>query len=955
MTGVRQADIVVNPQPRLTDAPRRRGGGWSRWRVAARLARRQTWRAKGASALVVMLVALPIAAMSAYSVWAMSSVGTAEEQVTVELGETQAWVATAGVPGAGFWQAPTQPEWNGYPFTEDGSWEIPDGTPLDDPLDVLPPGTETLEITHGQVFAETFGGTGALEAWGGEAWDPRLAGRFDLLDGERPDGPREAMVTEAALERLGIEIGGTLSLADAGTHFTVVGTLDAATLPDSAAAVFLPDPAQVTGERRWYLPALALGWDDVLALNEEGVVVYSREVVLDPPTVTTVEAASARDAWLNGIWMTVTVLAVAGVFAAYVAVMLAGAAFAVSARRQQRALAVAASVGARPRDLSRTIALQGTVLGVVGGGIGVAAGIGIAALVMQLTATGSATRFWGFHVPLPLLAGVFAFAVLVGTASALVPARSVTRSDTISALRGARRPQTPRASRPIWGSLLLIVGVALTLASGIAAAGLNTMDDVAPDSPLRALPPFGIVIGPILVQVGVLISGGWLLWWTARGLSKLGLSAKIASRDAAANASRTVPAFAAIAATVFIGVFAVGQLSMQTANTARGWFYQAPLGSLAIDIEPTGMEAVTATDGARAADAAAGLAEATGADHVAVIGRQLNAWFNGGTADARQAEFVMALLPAEHLLDPTVVDSFSTMGQSPQNPLSVVAPRDLETALGTALSPGDLAAYREGAALVADPRFVTDGTIDIAAWTVADAGEGRAPDNVWDPNKRPAAWGMPDISDPLWAEELDALVVDLPRQPISIAISPETATRLGVVTQPDSAIGSFTAPPSTADLDRLIEQAANAGAADWALAARYESGPPSDAAWIVPLLATVAVLVLGASAVALGLARYERRPDDATLSAVGGTPGLRRRIGFWQGLVIAGFGTLAGTAAGILPPIGFAIQSGHDLRIADIPWAVLAALTIGLPLAIAATSWLVPPRHPDLTRRTAIT
>lgn len=903
-----------------------------------------------------MLVALPIAAMSAYSVWAMSSVGTAEEQVTVELGQTQAWVAPAGVPGAGFWQAPTQPEWSGYPFDEDGAAGAPpEGSPLDDPLGVLPRGTETLEITHGQVFAETLGGTASLEAWGGQTWDPRLAGRFDLLDGERPDGPREAMVTDAALERLGIDIGGTLSLADAGTRFTVVGTLAAATLPDSAAAVFLPDPALVDGERRWYLPTLALGWDDVVGLNEEGVVAYSREVVLDPPAVTTVEAASARDAWLNSIWATVTVLAVAGVFAAYVAVMLAGAAFAVSARRQQRSLAVAASVGARPRDLSRTIALQGTVLGIVGGGIGVAAGIGIAALVMQLTASGSATQFWGFHVPWALLAGVFAFAVLVGTASALVPARSVTRSDTISALRGARRPQTPRASRPIWGSLLLLVGVGLTLISGIAAAAMTTMDDVASDSPLRAIPPFGIVIGPILVQIGILISGAWLLWWTARGLSKLGLSAKIASRDAAANASRTVPAFAAIAATVFIGVFAIGQLSMQTANTAREWFYQAPLGSLAIDIEPTGTEAVTAANAALAADAAVDLADAAGADRVAVTGRQLNAWFNGGAADARQAEYVMALLPAEHLLDPSVVNSFSTMGQSPQNPLSVVALRDLETALGTTLSPGDLAAYREGAALVADPRFVTDGTIDVAAWTVADVSEGRAPDNIWDPDKRPDDWGLPDISAPLWTEELDTVVVDLPRQPISIAISPETASRLGVVAQPDKVIGSFSAQPSTVDLDRLMEQASNAVSADWALAPRYESGPPSDAAWMVPLLGAVAVLVLGASAVALGLARYERRPDDATLTAVGGTPGLRRRIGFWQGLVIAGFGTLAGTAAGILPPIGFAIQSGHDLRVADIPWAVLAALAVGLPLAIATVSWLVPPRHPELTRRTAIT
>ena len=35
------------------------------------------------------------------------------------------------------------------------------------------------------------------------------------------------------------------------------------------------------------------------------------------------------------------------------------------------------------------------------------------------------------------------------------------------------------------------------------------------------------------------------------------------------------------------------------------------------------------------------------------------------------------------------------------------------------------------------------------------------------------------------------------------------------------------------------------------------------------------------------------------------------------------------------------------------PW--LAVLALGLPVAITFVAWLVPPRHPELTRRTAIT
>ena len=41
--------------------------------------------------------------------------------------------------------------------------------------------------------------------------------------------------------------------------------------------------------------------------------------------------------------------------------------------------------------------------------------------------------------------------------------------------------------------------------------------------------------------------------------------------------------------------------------------------------------------------------------------------------------------------------------------------------------------------------------------------------------------------------------------------------------------------------------------------------------------------------------------------------------------------------------------------LSDISWQILGLFCLGLPLAIALVNWLVPPRRPDLTRRTAIT
>ncbi|MDR7189147.1 MFS family permease [Microbacterium sp. BE35] len=928
----------------------------ARWRVAVRMAQRQLRRAWVSSVLVTTLVALPIAGMTGFLIFTASAIASPEERTAAELGDMEAWIAPSGVPGAGFWQVPTEPEWNGYPIDADGVMTMPDGEPLDDPTGLLAAGTEVLPVSRGMVSVATDDGAAVLPAWAGTTWDPRFAEAFVLVAGDRPAKARDAMVTPAALERLGLELGDTLRLSD-GPAFTVTGTLDAAAIADGVAAVFLPEHARraVGGTQKWYLPELELSWADVQRLNDEGgVVAYSRTVAFDPPEFSNRYYSSASTERWAKMWPLVLMLSVAALFAGYVVVMLAGAAFAVAARRQQRALAVAASVGANRRDLSRVVLLQGTALGLVGGAIGIAGGIGIAALVIALGSGAGTTMFWGFHVPWELIAAVLVFAVIVGTVSAWMPARAVGRTDALRALRGARRPQRPVVARPIWGSVLIVTGVAITLLCAFAVAAINATDFFGYDSLMRYVPAYGIVVGPIVAQFGILLSGRWLLWTASRGLSHAGMAARLASRDAAANASRTVPAFAAIAATVFIGVFALAQSSMQTAQTARLWYYDAPPGSIAVPIWPGSSSpgVLDPEDAEAGTTAALQIAHDAGADRAAVVSRQLNTVWEYPSAEEvpDDVTFTIALLGEQHLLDPEAQDYSSSFGQDPSNPISVVAAEDVRVVMGLELPASALAAYRDGAALVADGRFVSGGAIDVATFAGADVYEGRTPDNIWERRS-----SSPPPADPVRVARMDAIVVDAPLQPVAIAVAPSTAERLGMVLVPERVVATTPAPLAWAERDRMQAQAELLSGAAFTLAPGVEEGPPSDAAWMVPLLAAVAVLVLGVSAVALGLARFERRPDDATIAAVGGTRSLRRGIGFWQGLIIAGLGALAGAAVGVLAPIGFSIQSEGALQISDIPWWLIAAVVVALPLAIAVTNWLAPPRRPELTRRTAIT
>lgn len=219
-----------------------------------------------------------------------------------------------------------------------------------------------------------------------------------------------------------------------------------------------------------------------------------------------------------------------------------------------------------------------------------------------------------------------------------------------------------------------------------------------------------------------------------------------------------------------------------------------------------------------------------------------------------------------------------------------------------------------------------------------------------------------DTTRPQSSSEIDGFLVEQPHPTRSreIYVAPATAAAEGIVASPSHVIATYDAPPTDRTMDRLsqdlnaIAQRPGLGGVTDVWAER-EDGPPDPAIQFWLIIAGASALVIGAGAVAIGLSRVERRADDATLSAVGGGALVRRSVSFWQGLVIAGLGCATGTAAGILPVWGVTLMGmGSDTRMSDVPWPLLAVLGIGLPVAIAAVSWLVPPQSPDLSRRRTI-
>lgn len=943
MTATLDAPATLAEPGEPPDPGTRRTGEWTRWRVATRLARRQAWRAKGSSALVVALVALPVAGLAGAATFWASHEPSPEQAVALELGEHQSWIEVAGGPDPSRWQAVDVPYDTGT--DHDGETGAPIHPVLPSPTKLpgmVPDDALVMPTSPSESAAvETPHGAAWLATVVGEPWNPAFRGLYVPLDGDPPTADDEFMVSPGALTRLGAEIGDQVVFPETGLALTISGTMRAANAQDSAIALFVPrsaaDAAGVTGTApvRWYVADWQPTLEELGDLNRAGYLAYARDLALDPP------AGARLSDWGSGsleLWNLVLVGAVAAVVCGYVVVLLAGAAFSVAARRQQRALAVAASVGAGRADVFRIVVLQGVVLGLVGGILGSVVGIAGAAAVLAATDRGALGTFWGnfgLSIPLLLIGSIVLFAVAVGTIAALAPARSATRGDILSSLRGARRPALLRPKRPLWGLLVMGTGLVALVAGGLyVAATLAAGGDTR--TALFIAGVYGVALGPILFQIGLLIPAHWVLVQISHAVSPIGLAPRIASRDAAAAPSRVVPAFAVIGACIFAASFALSITAMTGAANARQHWHQAPKDALVVQMWQMGT------------DASADLV-ATAEDLVAPTAPEETVLVQVAASPetSKSGEFIDPEAPVFAVARQSYQDCAQCSLQQydlAAGMLSVVDPDDVSTLLGAPVGERALETLRAGGAIVTDAGYLTpDDEIIVTQWSAAS-------------HQELMTMGVRATAESAAEHPIPAVTVDPGhQQAFEIIVSPQTAAGLGLVLVPSVLVATYETPLPPSTVDRLVSQTMDFRIGpDAGLFANVEAGPaPIDPTlWLIVGIAMT--LVLGASAVALGLARFERRPDDATLTAVGASRRLRRHVNAWQVGVIVGVGAVIGTLSGSLSVWGMTMTNGASFVVADMPWVWLGVLAIGLPLAITAVAWLVPPRHPDLTRRTAI-
>ncbi|HWJ10307.1 MAG TPA: FtsX-like permease family protein [Nocardioides sp.] len=861
------------------------------WRVAIRLARREAWRRKGQTVLMLVLICLPVLAVTtAAIVWRTQDVSTVEG-IDRRIGSADARVDAA--PKTEVIQD-FDPDQGGY------GWTGRDAEPatLDEVLASLGGQRTAVPFVRESLEFETASGVSPVETLATDLSSPLTDGLLMPVTGKYPPGPGEVVVNQAVVDR-GPGLGDTITVVrktpdgEKPVDLEIVGIAESAETRSYQVAAALPGsfgepPAELA--RGWLVGGGPVGWDQVRELNELGATVVSRQVLTDPPPPSEVDPDMAH-AEESVDQLTITVLALVAVMVLLEVVLLAGPAFAVRAKVQAHTLALVAAAGGTPQQARRIVLATGVVIGVAGGALGVVAGIGLGAIAVPVAQRFDGTRFGPFDVPWALLAVVAGFGFLSAVLAAVVPAFAASKHDVVAVLAGRRGEGRPSARSPILGLVLLGGGITGAALGAGASRGAGDLAAV-------------LIAGSALVSViGMILVVPLAVSLVARLAARLPLALRFAARDAARHRTRTVPAIAAVGATV-AGVVALGiAVSSQEAANADAYEPQLPDGYGSITL--------SATADTAAIDEA--IARTVGTDRVVDI-RGIQTSTATGELELEFSQGGEALMLSYWS---TLGSPYAVGSEVPDYVRLSAADRreadDVLAAGGLVLlqSPE---AQEQGMALpdVGDEEL----TIDVRQWS---------PEGGDEPER------VADAAAPAVLVEVDGT------SPALAVFSPRLVHELGLRA---SVVGKLLEPPISGDARKDLSEALAALPEQPYFYVERGYQTDDEVRIIQGVLAALGgILMLGGTLTATFLALSDARPDLATMSAIGARPRTRRGVAAAYALVVGGIGALLGAPVGFIP--GIAISQpltrhwDTGATALDVPWLLVGVVVVGLPVVTA--------------------
>ncbi|MCD2498461.1 ABC transporter permease [Microbacterium nymphoidis] len=845
--------------------------------------------------------------------------------------------------------------------------------------DLLPSDTRLLKTHTGVVVLRSGASlTDGMVALQGPLTDPLLNGVIDIWQGRLPDTRGEVSVSRTVAERLDLSVGdpfeGSADSADRMTSLTLVGIHENNPLGfDIAlaeASLLVEGSSYLDGARPvWFVDGAPMGWSGVLALNDAGFVTISRDVVLDPPAATDVPmyrdgAAVEADARLGvAILVTVAVL-VGGTLVA----LLIGPVFAIGARQSRRDYGLLAAQGATGRDIVGVMLRSTFIVAVIGSVIGVLLGVTVAGVVVAVAQSAGSTAFPNLIVPGIDLVLLLAFGVFVALVAARGPARRAAQEDPVASLRDTaevtdREPRTR--------GVLIVVLSALTIALLVVTA-------------VTGVRVWLLLVGPLATIVLILAVRG-LLPVLSRIARHTPTPERIAIRDTARRADRTIPTITGIAAAVALAVAVSVVTATQYATAAAEWHPRAATGTVMIYdgfyTDSSGSENPFETS---SSESSAG-AEST---------------VTGAEQRARIANVLAEFLPGTELIDVDMLslngDAFPRLLIDPDTECPVWADFTEEYNQYNASSPDqDGRADVNGMNCLIDKPLsdinkqptwdstdhtnlvVDDGTL-VTGLGLPGAEEAAQalrsgqivltrPIDLW-PDGTAHLGIMEDDHDGLtqWREQLDqardrgenfyenppepitidtliadAIVMDWPSQQWAAFIPPEMLSEKpfsdhGPVVERVGMIATATTVLAETEVDELRGRLLLLGVHHVATARDYVNAGLSTA--LTTLTVSAALIALTATIGTARIALTDMRRDLRVLRDVGAPRGSRRRISGFTTLIVGVLGSVTGSLAGIILGVTIAASIAADAVVEKgawaltVPWLPILLITIATPL-----------------------
>jgi putative ABC transport system permease protein len=905
----------------------------SGWRPALRIAWREARRHRGRTALVAVLVALPVLVGAFIDVVVRTADPPAEETVSRFMGATaDAYVQIAScLPITEVAYQNHQPFWSGDCAGE---------RPADDVVDlaaVLPPGSRWIQAPEGGDGSRFSHGERSLRTslMQLDTTSPLAEGLLRLRDGRLPRTPREVALTTEAAGALQVAPGDVITSRRTGA-VTVVGTVVEPSCLSCEAVYGLPGwfrSAEGTGGGLGgklagsfggfgsFLVDLPDSVDPYRLQHEllsQGVLLAPRAEAIDPPP-----PPPDYTNEFDGTGFAILGLVVG--FGLIEVCLLAGTAFAVGARRQVRDLGLVAAAGGEARHIRRIVLAQGVVTGLVGSLVAIPLVIaGVVVFRPGLERLNGALMGPLDIRPLELLPLV-GLGVLAGLAAALVPAFTAGRLSVLDALNRRFKATSLAAQWPRLGLVFFLAG------SGLAALGswlwlraeqnyeqtVNGMSvqftreqalrvqsgyEGAPSStPYVAM----LLTAFALAALGLALLAPTLVATVARAARRLPLSARIGLRDAGRHRHRTGPAVAAImgavAGSVALAFWAVAEDDYRDRTypwaVPEGWV-QVGLFTSEQDLAPGAVDDIR-----RLAP------EMLPVRDVLQVSTVVAPVSSGGPGPAPGAGPGFSPVWAE--ARPQSCPSEDGSSGPSSGLVGVADPATLAIVYGQ-IPDAVTGALNQGKAIVTDCALIGNGRVALAY-------EGLYPVTV----------SKDDLPEPV---TMPAVLAERPRYfgfP-SVLLPPASLDRLELTTTPGRPVIATTRTPSRAE-ERAFADVLADRYPDADVWVQVERGYRSENALVLAILtAGCAFVTLVGTAIAVVLSAVEGRSDHATLLAVGADPRRRRSLAMAQAGTVGLLGVGLGVVLGGI--VGEAMLGADIERPLILPWSTLAQIVIGIPL-----------------------